>query len=137
LSEAYLLSERWNEAIDLAGRALDLARTHKERGHEAWSLRLLGNIQAQQDPPAVEPAETFYRQAVALAEELRMAPLLAHSLLGLGLLHARSGRPQQARDDLSTAIDLFRAMEMRRWLPQAEAALALENGAGAAGGSQS
>jgi class 3 adenylate cyclase/tetratricopeptide (TPR) repeat protein len=124
LSEAYLLAGRRNEAMDLAVRALDLARAHQERGHEAWSLRLLGDIHTQQDPPAVEPAETFYRQAVALAEELRMAPLLAHSLLGLGVLYVRSGRPQQARADLSTAVDLFRTMEMRRWLLQAEAVLA-------------
>jgi hypothetical protein len=110
--------------MDLAAKALDLARAHKERGHEAWSLRLLGEVHARQDPPAVGPSEVSYRQAVALAEELRMAPLLAHGLLGLGLLYARSGRPQQARDKLSTAVDLFGAMEMRRWLPQAEAALA-------------
>jgi hypothetical protein len=40
------------------------------------------------------------------------------------MLYVRSGRPQQARADLSTAVDLFRAMEMKRWLPQAEVALA-------------
>jgi tetratricopeptide (TPR) repeat protein len=137
LSEAYLLAGRWHEAMDLAVQALDLARAHKERGHEAWSLRLLGEIHAQQDPPAAESAEAFYRQAVALAEELRMAPLLAHSLLGLGKLYARSDRPQQARADLSTAVDLFRAMEMRRWLPRAEAALAQAHGPGATGGGQS
>ena len=28
-------------------RALDLARAHKERGHEAWSLRLLGEVYGQ------------------------------------------------------------------------------------------
>ncbi len=123
LGEAYLLAGRRTEAMDRAVQALDLARAHKERGHEAWSLGLLGDIQAQHDPPAIESTESFYRQAIALAEELRMAPLLAHSLLGLGLLYARSGRPQQARADLSTAVDLFRAMEMRRWLPQAEAVL--------------
>jgi hypothetical protein len=34
------------------------------------------------------------------------------------------GRAQQARSALSTAIALYRAMEMTFWLPQAEAALA-------------
>jgi tetratricopeptide (TPR) repeat protein len=124
LGEAYLLAGRQKEAMDLAARALDLSRAYRERGHEAWSLRLLGKAHAQQDPPAVEAAEAFYRQAIALAEELRMAPLLAHSLLGLGMLYARNGRPQQAHANLSTAVDLFRAMEMGQWLPEAEAALA-------------
>jgi Flp pilus assembly protein TadD len=104
--------------------AIDLARVHKERGHEAWGLRLLGEVYARQPRPALEPAEVAYRQALALAAELGMAPLQAHCHLGLGLLYARSGRPQQAHAHLSTAIDLFRAMEMGRWLPEAEAALA-------------
>jgi class 3 adenylate cyclase/tetratricopeptide (TPR) repeat protein len=124
LGEAYLLAGRQNEAMNLAVRALELSHAYKERGHEAWSLRLLAEVHAQQDPPAVEAAEAFYRQAIALAEELRMAPLLAHSLLGLGMLYARSGRPRQAHADLSTAVDLLRAMEMGHWLPGAEAALA-------------
>jgi class 3 adenylate cyclase/tetratricopeptide (TPR) repeat protein len=128
LGEAYLLAGRRDEAMASAAKALDLARAHKERGHEAWSLRLLGDIQAQLNPSAVEAAETSYRQALALAEELRMAPLLAHSLLGLGRLYARSGRPQQARAELSSAVDLFRAMEMERWLPEAEAALTQAGG---------
>jgi class 3 adenylate cyclase/tetratricopeptide (TPR) repeat protein len=123
LGEAYLLAGRRDEALDLAAKALDLARAHKERGHEAWSLRLLGDIQAQNGPAAVEAAEAAYRQALALAEDLRMAPLLAHSLFGLGRLYTRSGRAQQACDHLSTAVDLFGAMDMQLWLPKARATL--------------
>ena len=74
VSEAYLLAGRMQEAVQLAGRALDLARAHKERGHEAWALRLLGEIAAHQDPPEIEPAAHHYRQALALAEELGMRP---------------------------------------------------------------
>jgi tetratricopeptide (TPR) repeat protein len=50
VSEAYLLAGRMQEAVQLAGRALGLARAHKERGHEAWALRLLGEIAAHQAP---------------------------------------------------------------------------------------
>jgi hypothetical protein len=63
-----------------------------------------------------------------------MVPLQAHSHLGLGMLHARGGRRQQARAELSAAIDLFRAMDTRRWLPQVEAALAQASGSGASAG---
>src|SRR5262249_2751475 len=86
VSEAYLLAGRMQEAVQLAGRALDLARAQKERGHEAWTLRLLGEIAAHQDPPEVEPAANHYRQALALAEALGMRPLQAHCHLGLGTL---------------------------------------------------
>jgi tetratricopeptide (TPR) repeat protein len=124
LSEAYLMAGRMQEAVQFAGRALDLARTHKERGHEAWALRLLGEIAAHQAPLESEPAAHHYRQALALAEELGMRPLQAHCHLGLGTLYATAGQQEQARAALSVAIDRYRAMEMTFWLPQAEAALA-------------
>ena len=76
------------------------------------------------EPPDVEQAESHYRQALALAEELGMRPLQAHCHRGLGTLYVTMGQREQARAALSTAIDLYRAMEMTFWLPQAEAMLA-------------
>ena len=102
----------------------------KERGHEAYALRLLSEFHTHRDPPEVEAAETHYRQALALAEELGMRPLQAHCHLGLGTLYTRTGQREQARAELSTAIALYRAMDMHFWLPQAEAALAQTGGAG-------
>jgi tetratricopeptide (TPR) repeat protein len=130
LSEGYLLAGRLEEANDLAGRALDLARTHKERGNQAHALRLLGAIAAHGDPPQIEPAEDYYRQAIALAEELGMLPLQAHCRLGLGSLYAKIGHPGPARLELTAAIALYRAMDMMFWLPQAEAVLAQVVGSG-------
>jgi class 3 adenylate cyclase/tetratricopeptide (TPR) repeat protein len=123
VSEAYLLAGRMQEAVQLAGRALDLSRAHKERGHEAWALRLLGEIAAHQDSPEIEPAAHHCRQALALAEELGMRPLVAHCHLGLGTLYAKAGQQEQARAELSTAIAIYRAMAMTFWIPQVEAAL--------------
>jgi predicted ATPase len=128
LSEAHLRAGRVEDATQLAERALALARHHKQRGHEAWALRLLGDIHTRHEPPEVESAETHYHQAVALAEELGMRPLLAHGHLGLGTLYAKTGRPEQARAALSTAVALYRAMDMTFWRPQAEAALAQVEG---------
>jgi tetratricopeptide (TPR) repeat protein len=127
-SEASLLAGRMDEALELAERALKFCREHKERGHEAWALRLLGDIAAQRHPPVAEPAADYYRQALVLADELGMRPLLAHGHLGLGTLYARMGRVGPARAELSTAIELYRAMEMTFWLPQAEAALSAVEG---------
>ena len=79
-------------------------------------------------PQRVEPAEAHYHQALALAEELGMRPLQAHCHRGLGTLYATTGQREQARAELSTAIDLYRAMDMTFWLPQAEAALAQVEG---------
>ena len=67
-------------------------------------------------------------QALVLANELGMCPLIAHCYRGLGTLYAKIGRLEQARAELATAIDLYRAMAMTFWLPQAEAALARVEG---------
>jgi hypothetical protein len=53
-----------------------------------------------------------------------MRPLVAHCHHGLGRLYGQTSRIEQARTALTTAIDLYRAMHMIFWLPQAEAALA-------------
>jgi tetratricopeptide (TPR) repeat protein len=124
LSEAYLLAGRPEDAHQLALRALEFSRTHKERGQQAYALRLLGDIAAHHEPRQDEQAETYYRQALAMANELGMRPLQAHCHLGLGTLCAATGQREQARAALATAITLYRAMDMTFWLPQAEAALA-------------
>jgi hypothetical protein len=53
-----------------------------------------------------------------------MRPLQAHCHFGLGTLYAKIGQGEQARAELTAAIDLYRTMEMTLWLPQAEAVLA-------------
>ena len=124
LGEAQLLASRPEEAQALAERALALTRELQERGNEAYALRLLGEIASQREPPEHEQAEAHYRQALALAEELGMRPLVAHCHRGLGTLYATTGQREQARSELMTAIDMYRTMEMTFWLPQTEAALA-------------
>jgi class 3 adenylate cyclase/tetratricopeptide (TPR) repeat protein len=124
LGEAHLRAGSLEEAHTLAEHTLGPAREHQERGHEAYALRLLGEIAVQREPPCIEDAEAHYRQACALAEALGMRPLVAHCRHGLGTLYAQIGQREQARAELSTAIELYRAMEMIFWLPQAETALA-------------
>jgi tetratricopeptide (TPR) repeat protein len=125
LGEAQALAGRLDEAHVLAEGALALARQHQERGHQAYALRLLGDIAAQREPTEVVQAEEYYRQALTLADELGMRPLQAHCHRGLGTLYAaKIGRQEPARTELSAAIELYRSMAMTFWLPQAEAALA-------------
>ena len=57
-----------------------------------------------------------------------MRPLQAHCHLGLGTCMRRSASREQARAELSIAIELYQAMDMTFWLPQAEAALAQVEG---------
>jgi class 3 adenylate cyclase/tetratricopeptide (TPR) repeat protein len=124
LGEAHLLAGRLEEAHALAEQTLALTCERQERGHQAYALRLLGDIATHRTPPDVDQAATHYRQALALAEELGMRPLQAHCHLGLGTLYVQMGRPEPARVALTAAIALYRDMDMTFWLPQAEAVLA-------------
>ena len=128
LSEVCRLAGHGEEAWQHARQALDLARQQKACGNEALALHQLGVVYAHTDPPDVTQAEAHYQQALALAEELGMRPLQAHCHLSLGTLYSQTGQVEQARTELAAAIDLYRAMEMTFWLPQAEAALAQVEG---------
>jgi tetratricopeptide (TPR) repeat protein len=128
MSTAQILAGHLEEAYTLVERVLEFTRAHQERGHQAYALRLLGEIAARREPPECAQAEAHYRQALVLAEELGMRPLQAHCHRGLGTLYAMTGQREQACIALSTAIEMYRAMEMTCWLPHAEAALAQVKG---------
>ena len=123
LGEAYLLAGRRDAALAVARRALDLAHRQKERGNEAWVLRLLGESAAQADPPDVKSAQAHYSQALARATELEMRPLVAHCHLGLGTLYRRTADSAKAKEHLATATTMYREMDMDFWLEKAVAEL--------------
>ena len=121
LGEAYLIAGRLDDATALAERALALARERTERGNEAWALRLRGAVADRIDQPSCAPAEASYREAITLADELGMRPLRATCALELGALYRRRGMTEAAREHLTAALALLRAMEMPLWRERAEA----------------
>jgi tetratricopeptide (TPR) repeat protein len=123
LSEAYRLANREEDAIRAANQALEFARDHKRRAHEAWALRALGEIASHRDPPEAEKAEVFYGQALARGQELSMRPIVAHCHLGLGKLYGRVGKHHEACEHLTTAATLYREMGMGFWLEKTAAAM--------------
>ena len=124
LGEAQMLTGHLEEAHTLAEQALARAHAYRERGNQAYILRLLVEIAARREPLESARAEANYQQALALAVELGMRPLQAHCHHALGTLYAATGQAEQARVELSTAMEMYRAMEMTFWLPETEAALA-------------
>ena len=50
-----------------------------------------------------------------------MRPLVAHCHLGLGKLYRRTGEESRASEHLTTATTMYREMDMRFWVTQAEA----------------
>jgi class 3 adenylate cyclase/tetratricopeptide (TPR) repeat protein len=124
LSEVQLQHGRIEHALERAQLALDLSRGHRERGHEAYAIQLLAEIASHRGPPD-EVAERHYRQALVLAGELEMRPLVAHCHLGLGKLYRRTGKRIESDEHFNTAATMYREMGMTHWLEKAEAEMRL------------
>ena len=77
--EAHLLAGHLEEAHVLAERARAFAHAHQERGHEAYALRLIGDI-ATSAAPGERAGRRPLPRGPDLAEELGMRPLVAHLL---------------------------------------------------------
>jgi tetratricopeptide (TPR) repeat protein len=126
--EALFLTGRVEDARAYATEALDKYLPEESKPFRAESFRLLGDISASQSPSDVETAQAHYQDALTLVNELGMRPLQAHCHRGLGTLYSQTGQAEQARTELSMAINLYRDMEMTFWLPETEAALAAVEG---------
>jgi class 3 adenylate cyclase/tetratricopeptide (TPR) repeat protein len=120
LTEALLIAGHPTEARQQAMLALEVAGSRGEKGVHAHVLRLLGKIMATPQAFDADASLEYYRGAEALGTELGMRPLVAHCHLDLGKLYQRTGKRDQAREHLTTATTMYREMDMRFWLEQAE-----------------
>jgi cytochrome P450/class 3 adenylate cyclase len=122
LAEARLAAGRRAQALEAAEHGLALLRLHRQRFTEPEILRVLGDIHAAGEAPNFAKAESSYREAITLASELGLRPVLARSHLHLGMLYGKAGKRAQALEQLTLARELLRELEMRFWEEKAEAA---------------
>ena len=128
LAEVCALAGRRAEATVHLERGLGMARAHKQRWLEAEALRIQGQIRAFETPRDPEGALAAFEEAVAIARDMELRPLLGRCQLAVGRALGRAGEREAARGRLEEAAALFRAMDMRFWLDRAESAL--QGGAG-------
>jgi tetratricopeptide (TPR) repeat protein len=119
LGRAALLLDKSDDAQRLANCSLQYSPSHP--GFAAHALHLLGDISTYPEQFSIEEGNTFYRKALALAEPRGMRPLIAHCHFGLSKLYRRTDKHEQAREHLTTATSMYREMDMRFYLEQAEA----------------
>jgi tetratricopeptide (TPR) repeat protein len=124
LSEAYLRAGRLDDAATQAALALELSQAYRERGREAWILRLMAEIGRRRTPIEVQQTESQYRRAMDSAENLAMRPLTAHCHFGLGQMWVQIGQLDKALQELLTASDLYRSLNMTASLNATKAARA-------------
>jgi len=115
-AEGLLAAGEPARAGEAARHALDLAIAHKERGHQAWAWRLLGEVASREGGAPLAQAEEHYRQALGIAEELKMQPLVAHVRMGWGRVCRLRGDRMRAEEHLVAAFTLFREMDVPFWV---------------------
>ncbi|MGE5129726.1 MAG: adenylate/guanylate cyclase domain-containing protein [Sphingomonadaceae bacterium] len=118
--EVHLLAGETDEAERLAMEALRLAVGQRERGNEAYARRLLAEIHGERGALEGLTTERGYVDALALAAELDMQPLVARCHAGLGLWLRQAERREEAQCHLDVAVAMFRGMAMRFWLDKLE-----------------
>ena len=107
-----------DRARDLAERAIETSQ--RQPGFAAHARHLLGDIEIDAEHFDHERGVGHYRDALALAQRHGMRPLVAHCHLGLGKIHRRAGKASDAEHHHATATAMYRDMDMRFWLAQAQ-----------------
>jgi tetratricopeptide (TPR) repeat protein len=112
--------------LDEARRLGDLAMEFSahQPGFAAYALHLIGDLATYPGRFDAERGDAHYRKAMAIAESRGMRPLIAHCHLGIGKLYRRRDQREEVQEHLTTAATMYREMDMRFWLEQAEAELA-------------
>jgi hypothetical protein len=87
------------------------------------ALYVQGEIALAENPVEFENAESSFRAANIISDELKMRPLLAHCNVGLGKLYRRTGDLRLAKEHLNDGVAMMRQMGMGLWLERAEAEL--------------
>ena len=103
-----------------ARRAIEMARGFSQREIESIGLRLLGDLFSSRLAPDLEKAAQSYGQALAIAAELGLRPLVAHCNFGLGKVARRRSERLMAQEHLTTAMAMYGEMGMDAWLAKAE-----------------
>ena len=118
VGRALLRLGQLDRARGLAERAIETST--RQPGFSAHAHHLLGDIETNAERFDHERGACHFRDALALAQRHGMRPLVAHCHLGLGKIHRRAGKAGDAEHHHATATAMYRDMDMRFWLAQAQ-----------------
>jgi class 3 adenylate cyclase/tetratricopeptide (TPR) repeat protein len=104
----------------LCEEAISLAEQTRDRLANALAHRTLAEAVAELTPADPERAERLVLDAMRIQHEVGSRPELARSHVTYARLLQRWGRRADAKAHLTEALDMFRAMDMRRDLAEAE-----------------
>jgi DNA-binding SARP family transcriptional activator/tetratricopeptide (TPR) repeat protein len=111
LGQAYHGAGRAADAERAASEALAIATRRVERGWEAWSHWVLGQVHASRS--SFDAARLAYQEARTIAEALGMQPLVAHCCQGLADVCGRAGDTAAADEHRGRAAAVYARLDMR------------------------
>jgi class 3 adenylate cyclase/tetratricopeptide (TPR) repeat protein len=120
-ASVYVASGRFAEAHAEIDRALSLVARRGALGHRAYLLCLQARLIADAGSGSPRDAVRRWEEAMTLATELGMRPLVAHCHADLAHHYRRAKQHKAADTHLATAIAMYRQMQMRFWRDRAEA----------------
>ncbi|WP_170552944.1 adenylate/guanylate cyclase domain-containing protein [Ruegeria atlantica] len=106
LAFGYLKAGRIEDASKRLGRALEIARSRGERGHEAFGLFVMGEVLSNAGAGEEYDAMKCYERALEISIELEMRPLAAQCERGLSRIKSRMGHTD-AQDPMSRENKFF------------------------------
>jgi tetratricopeptide (TPR) repeat protein len=116
LSEAYNAAGRWNKSLRVAQRALSLAESQGEETSRAYALRQIGLLATARGRPEDQSTSLrSLREALTLAEELRLLPLVARCRYDLARALDRTGASLEAEAERHKADAGRFALGMEEW----------------------
>ncbi len=115
LSEVQLAGGHEEDAEASAMRAVALAVEHGENGFRVEALRALARVAWARRTPDLEAAAEHLGDALALAQDLRMRPAIAHCHGDLAEVSRRAGRSEETARHLEAASELYRELGLSFW----------------------
>lgn len=113
-AQALFAAGKVADADAAALEALAIARRVGEQTHETAALLLLAEIHSRPGAP-LEPARSYCEAALQIAVTLGLRAYQVHCHRQLGTLLAAAGEKRAARQQLASALTLYRDLGMARW----------------------
>jgi predicted ATPase len=107
LAQAYAYVEQIEDGLNTLDEALTLAEKHDERWCEAELHRLQGQLLLQQSPDNATEAETYFHQAIAIAQNQSAKSWELRAATSLAQLWHSQGKRQEAYDLLAPVYSWF------------------------------
>ena len=104
LAEGYLLAGKHNKARQKAEDAVELAKRGGAMWFMGWVRRLLGEIALRTRP---DEAPSHFDKAISIFQEIKAENELALAYSGMGRLHKQQGNKEEARENLTKALEIF------------------------------